>query len=113
MLRRAQPDAVAAALTVGDLRLDVANREARLGEVRLDLTGVEFDLLLALARRAGRVITREALLATAGRDDGSVSERTVDVHISHLRQKLGDDPRNPRRIKTLRGVGYVLVRDGV
>jgi DNA-binding response OmpR family regulator len=59
------------------------------------------------------VITREALLATAGRDDGSVSERTVDVHISHLRQKLGDDPRNPRRIKTLRGVGYVLVRDGV
>ena len=113
VLRRAQPDAVAAAFTVGDLRLDVANREARLGDVRLDLTGVEFDLLLALARRAGRVITREALLATAGRDDGSVSERTVDVHISHLRQKLGDDPRNPRRIKTLRGVGYVLVRDGV
>ncbi len=111
VLRRAQPDAVAPTLVVGDLRLDVASREATRGDVRLDLTGVEFDLLLALARRAGRVITREALLATAGRDDGSVSERTVDVHISHLRQKLGDDPRSPRRIKTLRGVGYVLVRD--
>jgi len=111
VLRRAQPDAVAATLVVGDLRLDATSRTATRGEVALDLTGVEFDLLLALARRAGRVITREALLATAGRDDGTVSERTVDVHISHLRQKLGDDPRSPRRIKTLRGVGYVLVRD--
>ena len=75
------------------------------------LLGEEFDILLALARRAGRVVPREALLDEAGRGDVSVSERTVDVHISHLRQKLRDDPRSPRRIKTVRGIGYVLAKD--
>ena len=67
---------------------------------------------MALLRRAGRVISREALLQEAGRGDVSVNERAVDVHVSHLRQKLGDDPRSPRIIKTVRGVGYVLTRDG-
>jgi DNA-binding response OmpR family regulator len=57
------------------------------------------------------VVPREALLSEAGRSDVAVGERTVDVHISHLRQKLGDDPRAPRLIKTVRGVGYVLTRD--
>jgi DNA-binding response OmpR family regulator len=55
------------------------------------------------------VVPREALLSEAGRSDVVVGERTVDVHISHLRQKLGDDP--PRLIKTVRGVGYVLTKD--
>jgi len=59
-------------------------------------------------RRAGRVVPRSALLTEAGRDDVIVGERTVDVHISKLRKKLGDDPRTPRRIRTVRGVGYVL-----
>jgi DNA-binding response OmpR family regulator len=72
---------------------------------------VEFDLLVALARRAGRVVSRDALLGETGRGDAMVGERAVDVHISHLRQKLGDDPRAPRLLKTVRGVGYVLVRD--
>jgi DNA-binding response OmpR family regulator len=76
------------------------------------LTGIELDLLVALARRAGRVVPREALLELAGRNDTQVGERTVDVHVSHLRAKLGDDPRAPRRIKTVRGVGYVLVKEG-
>jgi DNA-binding response OmpR family regulator len=111
VLRRAQPDAVAGALCVGDLTLDIAGREVRRAGARVELTGIEFDLLVALARRAGRVIPRESLLALAGRDDATVGERTVDVHVSHLRAKLGDDPRSPRRIKTVRGVGYVLVRD--
>ena len=62
-------------------------------------------------RRPGRVISRDALLAEAGRSDVVVGERTVDVHISHLRQKLGDDPRAPKLIKTVRGVGYVLAKD--
>ena len=75
------------------------------------LTGLELDILVALLRRAGRVVPREALLAAAGRDDVVVGERAVDVHISHLRQKLGDDPREPRRIKTVRGVGYVLAKE--
>jgi DNA-binding response OmpR family regulator len=77
----------------------------------LELTGIEFDILLALARRAGRVVPRDALLEGAGRNDVIVGERTVDVHISHLRQKLGDDPRLPKLIKTVRGVGYVLAKD--
>jgi DNA-binding response OmpR family regulator len=62
---------------------------------------------LALLRRAGRVVPRETLLSLAGRDE-VVGERTVDVHISHLRRKLGDDPRRPERIRTVRGVGYLL-----
>ncbi|MBI5517639.1 MAG: response regulator transcription factor [Deltaproteobacteria bacterium] len=111
VLRRAQPDAVAGALAVGDLTLDITGREVRRAGARVELTGIEFDLLVALARRAGRVISRDSLLALAGRDDVTVGERTVDVHVSHLRAKLGDDPKSPRRIKTVRGVGYVLVRD--
>jgi DNA-binding winged helix-turn-helix (wHTH) protein len=58
------------------------------------------------------VVARDALLEEAGRGDVVVGERTVDVHVSHLRQKLGDDPRSPRIIKTVRGVGYVLAKDG-
>jgi DNA-binding response OmpR family regulator len=77
----------------------------------VDLTGLEFDLLVALLRRAGRVVPRPALLIEAGRDDVAVSERTVDVHISRLRRKLGDDGPAPRRIRTVRGVGYVVPRD--
>ena len=75
------------------------------------LGGLFFVGVYALIRRAGRVVPREALLSEAGRGDVSVGERTVDVHISHLRQKIGDDPRAPRRIKTVRGVGYVLVKE--
>ena len=77
----------------------------------IELTGIEFDILVTLAKRAGRVVAREGLLAAAGRDDVTVSERTVDVHVSHLRQKLGDDSRAPVLIKTVRGVGYVLTKE--
>ena len=63
----------------------------------IELTGIEFDILLGLARRAGRVVGRDAILSEAGRGDVSVGDRTVDVHISHLRQKLGDDPRSPKK----------------
>ena len=73
------------------------------------LTGLEFDILVALIARAGRVVPRSALLELAGRTDVVVSDRTVDVHVSHLRRKLGDDP--PRLIRTVRGVGYVFSRE--
>src|SRR5262245_21033171 len=102
VLRRASPDAVSERVAVGSLVLDVAARTATNKGALVDLTGVEFDILVALARRAGRVVPRESLLAEAGRGDVTVSERTVDVHISHLRQKLGDDTRSPRLIKTVR-----------
>ncbi len=111
VLRRAKPDAIAERLVVGDVAIDTQTREVLVGGKRADLTGIEFDILLALARRAGRVVPREALLSEAGRSDVTVAERTVDVHISHLRQKLGDDPKSPRTIKTVRGVGYVLTKD--
>jgi DNA-binding response OmpR family regulator len=97
-------------LTAGELSVDVPAREARLAGRLVPLTGLEFDLLVALVRRAGRVVPRAALLDEAGRGDVVVGDRAVDVHVSHLRQKLGDDPRSPRLIKTVRGVGYLLVK---
>jgi two-component system OmpR family response regulator len=106
VLRRAKPEAFAEKLTVGDLVIDLGGREAQVAGRLLDLTGLELDLLVALAKRAGKVISRETLLVEAGRSEVSVNERTVDVHISHLRQKLGDG-----RIRTVRGVGYVLAKE--
>ncbi|MBI3183416.1 MAG: response regulator transcription factor [Myxococcales bacterium] len=111
VLRRSRPGVVAERLRVGELVIDIPAREAEVGGTRAELTGIEFDILVALARRAGRVVPREALLAEAGRGDVVVGERTVDVHISHLRSKLGDDPRSPSLIKTVRGIGYVLAKE--
>jgi len=111
VLRRSQPEAVAEKMMVGGIAVDILAREVRREGRVVELTGIEFDLLVALIRRAGGVVPRDALLSLAGRSDVVVGERTVDVHISHLRQKLGDDPKLPRRIKTVRGVGYVFARD--
>ena len=110
VLRRAQPASVSDRLESAGVSIDVAGREVRVSGKAVELTGLEFDLLVALVRRAGRVIPRDALLGEAGRSDTTVSERTVDVHISHLRQKLGDD--GARLIKTVRGVGYVFAKEG-
>jgi DNA-binding response OmpR family regulator len=108
VLRRAQPDTVAEKLTSAGITVDTGAREAWVDGKPVELTGLEIDLLIALLRRAGRVVPRAALLELAGRGDVSVGERAVDVHISRLRKKLGDDP--PTRIRTVRGVGYVLAR---
>jgi DNA-binding response OmpR family regulator len=99
-------------LIVGDIVVDAAAHRVTVRNKPIELTGLEFDLLLALMRRAGRVVSRDALLAAAGRDDVIVGDRTIDVHVSHLRQKLGDDPRSPTLIKTVRGVGYLLAKEG-
>ena len=111
VLRRARPDVTGERLTAGDIAIDVPGRTVTVAAKPVDLTGIEFDVLVALVRRAGRVVARDALLSEAGRGDVVVGERTVDVHVSHLRQKLGDDPRSPRLIKTVRGVGYVLTKE--
>lgn len=111
VLRRSNPEGASERINVGEIGIDVPSRQVTVSGKEVELTGVEFDILLALARRPGRVVAREALLSEAGRGDVSVSDRTVDVHISHLRQKLDDDPKSPRRIKTVRGVGYVLAKD--
>ena len=111
VLRRAQPEATSERIAISGVEVDVGARSVRLEGEDVELTGLELDILVALMRRAGRVVPRDALLSEAGRDDVVVGERTVDVHISHLRKKLGDDPRAPARIRTVRGVGYVFVRD--
>lgn len=112
VLRRASPEAVSELLRIADLEIDVSSRSVRVGGAPVELTGLELDLLLALARRAGRVVPRDSLFTLAGRGDTQVAGRTVDVHISHLRSKLGDDSKSPRRIRTVRGVGYMLVKPG-
>jgi DNA-binding response OmpR family regulator len=108
VLRRTQPDTLAEKLAAAGITVDTGSREAWVDGKPVELTGLEIDLLVALLRRAGRVVPRAALLELAGRGDVTVGERAVDVHISRLRKKLGDDP--PTRIRTVRGVGYVLAR---
>ena len=110
VLRRSSAATETEIIRAGELVLDLGARTAEDSGQLLDLTGLEFDLLTALVRRAGRVVPRDRLLAEAGRSDTLVGERTVDVHVSHIRSKLGDDPKNPLRIKTVRGVGYVFAR---
>jgi DNA-binding response OmpR family regulator len=93
---------------VGRLEVDSGSRQATLrGEV-LSLTSIEFDLLLTLARAAGRVKTRDELLMEAASRLPNTFDRSVDVHISSLRRKLGDDPRDPEFIVTVRNTGYMM-----
>ena len=96
------------AIVVGQLRIEPQSMQATLGGRALVLTTYEFALLRALAERAGQVLTREQLMDLVRGSTEESFDRSIDVHISHLRQKLGDDPRNPRLLKTVRGVGYLL-----
>jgi DNA-binding response OmpR family regulator len=96
-------------IVVGSLRIDPGARKAVLGDVPLDLTALEFDLLACLARSRGRVKTREQLVEAVADRNWDVYDRSVDVHVWALRKKLGDDPKNPRFIRTIRAVGYLLI----
>jgi len=96
-------------IVVGPLRINPNARLAVLGDEPLVLTPVEFDLLVSLARAKGRVKTREALLDEIRDRDYDVFDRSVDVHISSLRKKLGDDPKTPRFIRTVRSAGYMCL----
>ncbi len=98
------------AICVQELRLDPGARRAWMGEQSLTLTPVEYDLLLTLARSTDRVISREQLLNEIADRNYEVFDRSIDVHISSLRRKLGDDARHPRYIRTVRSAGYMLVR---
>lgn len=90
------------------LEIELASRSVRLNGRPIPLTPIEYDLLASLAKSAGRVLTRDLLLdAVAGRHYDAF-DRSVDVHISSLRRKLGEDPRNPRFIQTIRSVGYMF-----
>ncbi len=96
-------------ITVGPLVIDLLARRANLGDELLTLTPVEFDLLVVLAQAKGRVQTREHLLNEIRERNYDIFDRTIDVHISALRRKLQDDPKNPRFIRTVRAAGYMLI----
>jgi DNA-binding response OmpR family regulator len=101
-------EAPPAEIVVGPLRINPDARSVVLDAAPLALTPVEFDLLACLAKAKGRVKTREALLDEIRDRNYDVFDRSIDVHISSLRKKLGDDAKNPRFIRTLRSAGYML-----
>ncbi len=109
VLRRSSPQPEGEKLRIGRIQVDVEARSVHVNDNPVEVTALEFDLLVVLMRRAGRVVPRGRLFELAGRGDTSVGERTVDVHVSRLRKKLEDDP--PRLIRTIRGVGYLLSKE--
>jgi len=117
VLRRSQMNArvrmeAESIVVVGELKIDVEARTAELRGEQLFLTPIEFDMLLSLGRAAGRVKSREQLLLEVAERDFEVFDRSIDVHISSLRRKLGDDAKSPRWIETVRGAGYRLKKSG-
>lgn len=97
------------ALTAGDLRVDLGSHEVTLSGRPLSLSPKEFDLLTYLMRTPGRVRSREEIIAAVWGEEEYLVQRTVDVHIRWLRQKIEADPAAPRRLVTVRGVGYKFV----
>jgi DNA-binding response OmpR family regulator len=95
-------------LRVGPLVLSTTSMTATLHGQPLDLTGYEFVILRVLAERKGRVLTREQIMELAKGSNDEAFDRSIDVRISRLRQKLGEDPRRPSILRTVRGVGYLL-----
>lgn len=104
------PEEVREIYEVGDLRLDVGAREVLCGDRRVEVTGAEFMLLETLLRDAGAVVSRDRLSREALGRRSSHFDRSLDVHLSNLRRKLGKLPDGGERIKTVRGVGYLYVR---
>ncbi len=113
-VRRARGEAGPATrpVAVGGLVLDPGAMKATLDGRELALTGYEFTLLRVLAERAGLVLSRERLLELCQGSADEAFDRSIDVHVSRLRAKLGDDPKRPRLLKTVRGAGYQLVAPG-
>lgn len=111
VLRRSKRVDAPGGLRVGALVMNEDARTATWNEKEIALTGLEFDLLVTLGKRVGRVLSREQLLESVGRGDVNVGDRAIDVHVSHLRQKLlaaAGEGDLGLAIKTVRGVGYVL-----
>lgn len=112
VLRRIEPAGTdSSRLTAGALVVDVDRREVLLDGNAIDLTTTEFEILRTLIANAGRVIPRERLMELARGNEYASFDRSVDVHVSHIRKKLGDDPKTPVYVKTVRGVGYTLPKD--
>jgi DNA-binding response OmpR family regulator len=108
VLRRSGSVVAEGPLVVGGLTIDPLTRQVSLDELPVDLSRKEFDLLLALAQRAGEVVTKRELLADVWRQTYGGGDRTVDVHLSWLRRKLGETAAAPRYLHSVRGVGVRL-----
>ena len=98
-------------LKAADVTVDLRARRAWLAEQELELSAKEFDLLAVLVREAGSVVTRERIMSEVWDEHWFGTTRTLDVHMSSLRRKLGDDANDPRRISTVRGVGFRFERE--
>ena len=109
VLRRVRPDDGDEPVRIGGLTLDARSREATVDGQALDLSRKEFDLLWHLASRRGEVVSKRELLAAVWRQPYGGPEKTIDVHLSWLRTKLGETARSPRYLRTVRGVGVMLV----
>ncbi len=111
LLRRAAPDvADDEILRFGRLEVDLGARQARLDGAVCDLTSHQFELLTVLARSPGRVLSRDQIMDALKGHPLEAFDRSIDVHISRIRAVIEDDPKNPRRVLTVRGAGYLFAR---
>ena len=110
MRRRVRGGAAQKSLQFGRLELDTAARAVRLDGKPCELTGYQFDLLVALAKNAGRVLSRESLMDQIKGEEFESFDRSIDVHISRIRAAIEDNPKKPRRIITVRAAGYVFAK---
>lgn len=110
--RQAEPEEKDPTIVFADLEIEQSSHTVRLNKKTLNLTPLEYDLLTSLANSVGRVLSRDQLLDAIAERNYEVFDRSVDVHISSLRRKLGEDPRSPRFIQTIRGTGYMFKKPG-
>ncbi len=111
LLRRAAPEPTSdEVLRFGRLEIDLGAREARLDGKRCDLTGHQFELLTVLAHSPGRVLSRDQIMDALKGHPMEAFDRSIDVHVSRIRAVIEDDPKNPKRVLTVRGTGYVFAR---
>lgn len=108
--RRGEAARAGAVLRFGRLEIDRDARRVRVDGADRPLTARQHDLLVAMAERAGRVLSREQLVDMVGAEPGEAGDRAVDVHVAKIRAAIEDDPRQPRRIITVRGAGYVFAK---
>jgi two-component system, OmpR family, phosphate regulon response regulator OmpR len=111
ILRRGRAGGPSNVLRFGRLEIDRDARVVRVEDAERNLTGYQFTLLVALAERAGRVLSRDALMDLVKGETLEAFDRSIDVHISRIRAAIEDDPKRPRRILTVRGAGYVFARE--
>jgi two-component system phosphate regulon response regulator OmpR len=110
ILRRRDRSVPDSTLRFGRLEIDRDARRVRVDGTERPLTGHQFGLLVALAERAGRVLSREALMDLVKGEELEAFDRSIDVHVSRIRAAIEDDPKRPRRLLTVRGAGYVFAR---